>query len=68
MHSDVTPSQLPSFFLPCPQCGNRLAITKVAAPRYIDGDNFNDLEDVTYACVQCGTALITTRRQLPDTA
>jgi DNA-directed RNA polymerase subunit RPC12/RpoP len=68
MLSDITPSLLPSFLLPCPLCGSRLAIAKVAAPRYIDGDDFNDLEDVTYTCVQCGTALITTRRQLPDTA
>jgi hypothetical protein len=64
MHSDATPSQLPSFLLPCPLCGSRLAITKVAAPRYIDGDDFNDLEDVTYTCVQCRSALASTRMAL----
>jgi hypothetical protein len=61
MHSDVTQSRLPSFLFSCPPYGSRL----VAAPRYIDGDDLNDLKDVAYACVQCGKALITTMRQLP---
>jgi predicted RNA-binding Zn-ribbon protein involved in translation (DUF1610 family) len=64
----ATPSQLPSFLLPCPQCGNRMAITDVTPARYANGAESNDLEDVTHTCVQCGAALISTRRQLSGAA
>jgi predicted RNA-binding Zn-ribbon protein involved in translation (DUF1610 family) len=60
-YKDVTASHLPSFLLPCPHCGNRMAITAIAPAQYADGAESDDLEDVTHACVQCGTTLISTR-------
>jgi predicted RNA-binding Zn-ribbon protein involved in translation (DUF1610 family) len=63
-YNGVAPSHLPSFLLPCPHCGHRMAITSVAPARHDDGAESNDLEDVTHACVQCGTTLISTRRPL----
>jgi predicted RNA-binding Zn-ribbon protein involved in translation (DUF1610 family) len=69
MHcKDVAPSHLPSFLLPCPHCGDRMAITAVAPALYDDGAASNDLEDVTHTCVQCGTTLISTRPLLPSAA
>jgi DNA-directed RNA polymerase subunit RPC12/RpoP len=66
MHfKDVAPSLLPSFLLPCQHCGHRMAIAAVAPALYPNGVASNDLEDVTYGCVQCGTTLIRTIRQLP---
>jgi hypothetical protein len=61
-YDDVAQSHLPSFLLPCPHCGHRLAITAVAPARLASGAASNDLEDVTHRCVQCGTTLISTRR------
>jgi predicted RNA-binding Zn-ribbon protein involved in translation (DUF1610 family) len=61
-HKGVAPSQLPSFLLPCPHCGHRMAITSIAPARYPNGVESNDLEDVTHTCVQCGTTLTRTRR------
>jgi hypothetical protein len=63
-YKNVTPSHLPSFLLPCPHCGNRMAITSVAPALYANGAESNFLEDVTHTCVQCGTTLISTRRSL----
>jgi hypothetical protein len=60
-YKGVTASHLPSFLLPCPHCGNRMAITAVAPAQYANGAESDDLEDVTHACVQCGTTLISTR-------
>ena len=37
---DVAPSLLPSFLLPCPHCGHRMAITAVAPARYANGVEF----------------------------
>jgi hypothetical protein len=65
---DVAPSLLPSFLLPCPHCGHRMAITSIAPAPYPNGAESNDLEDVTHGCVQCGTTLISTRRSLSDEA
>ena len=65
-YKGVSPSHLPSFLLPCPLCGHRMAITSVAPARYDDGAESNDLEDVTYGCVHCGTTLISTRRPLSE--
>jgi hypothetical protein len=49
MHcKNVAPSHLPSFLLPCPQCGSRLAITAVAPARLANGAASNNLEDVTH--------------------
>jgi len=59
---DITPSRLPSFLLPCPHCGHRMAITAVAPAQFPGGVESNDLEDVTHACVQCGTSLTRTVR------
>jgi len=56
---DVAPSRLPTFLLPCPHCGRRMAITAVA-PAQFDGVQSNTLEDVTHGCPQCGTTLTRT--------
>jgi hypothetical protein len=47
-YKDVTPSHLPSFLLPCPHCGSRLAITAIAPARLGNSAASNDLEDVTH--------------------
>jgi hypothetical protein len=60
-YKNVTPSYLPSFLLPCPYCGSKLAITAVTPARYPDDTASNDLEDITHTCVQCGTKLTSTR-------
>ncbi len=59
---DVPPSGLPSFMLPCPKCGHRLMFTSVEPARLGGGASSNDLEDIIYSCVQCGTTLIRTMR------
>jgi hypothetical protein len=58
---NVAPSHLPSLLLPWLHCGNRLAITAVAAALYANGAPSNELEDATHTCVQCGATLISTR-------
>jgi len=63
-YKDVAPSRLPSFLLPCPHCGHRMAITAVCPARFDNGVESNDLEDVTHGCVQCGTTLTRTVRPL----
>jgi len=54
---EISPSRLPSFLLPCPHCGHRMAIVSVAPARLGNGSAANDLDDVTHRCVQCGTSL-----------
>ena len=58
----VALSHLPSFLLPCPHCGHRMAITAVAPARFAGSVGSNDLEDITHGCVQCGTTLTRTVR------
>jgi len=58
----VAPSHLPSFLLPCPHCGHRMAITAVTPARFAGSVGSNDLEDITHSCVQCGTTLTRTVR------
>ena len=70
-HPSVTPSRLPTFLLPCPFCGHRMAVTAVKPAMYAieaEGQNGQDteLEDVTHGCIQCGTTL--TRTILPMAA
>jgi hypothetical protein len=67
-YDDVAPSRLPSFLLPCPYCRHRMAITAVAPTRLANGDESNDLEDVTHGCVECGTTLTRTARPLSGVA
>jgi phage terminase large subunit GpA-like protein len=63
---DVAPSHLPSFILPCPHCGHRMAITAVT-PAWFNGDaESGNLEDITHGCVQCGTTLTRTVRPLAE--
>jgi hypothetical protein len=65
MHrKDVTPSRLPTFLLPCPHCGHRMAVTAVTPVRYPNGGGSNELDDVTHGCIQCGTTLTRTVRHL----
>jgi hypothetical protein len=61
-YRNVTPSHLPSFLLPCPQCRHKDAITTVAPAPYANGAAPNDLEDGTHTCGQCCTTRIRTRR------
>jgi hypothetical protein len=65
-YKDVAPSHLPSFLLPCPHCGSRLAITAIAPARLGNSAASNNLEDVTHTCVQCGMVLVSTRRPFSD--
>jgi hypothetical protein len=65
-YKDVAPSRLPSFLLPCPHCGSRLAITAIAPVRLGNTAASNDLEDVTHTCVQCGMVLVSTRGPFSD--
>jgi DNA-directed RNA polymerase subunit RPC12/RpoP len=58
----IIPSHLPSFLLPCPHCGNRMVV-KAVTPVPVDSGSeseSSDLDDITYACVQCGTTLTRT--------
>ena len=59
-YSDVAPSSLPTFLLPCTHCGRQLVITAITRTRIADGTESNDLKDVTHACVRCGTMLTRT--------
>jgi hypothetical protein len=68
-HPSVAPSRLPTFLLPCPFCGHRMAITAVRPAMYaieVEGEQDTELEDVTHGCIQCGTTL--TRTILPMAA
>jgi hypothetical protein len=58
----VPPSGLPSFMLPCTQCGHRMMFASIEPARLASGAASNDLEDITHSCVRCGTALIRTMR------
>jgi|HubBroStandDraft_4_1064222.scaffolds.fasta_scaffold2893653_1 endogenous inhibitor of DNA gyrase (YacG/DUF329 family) len=62
VRKDVSPSRLPTFLLPCPHCGQHMAITAVAPARLDGGGEANHLEDVTHGCPQCGTTLTRTVR------
>ena len=59
---DVAPSWLPTFLLPCPNCGHRMTITSVVPTKIEAGTKSSDLEDVTHGCRQCGTTLTRTIR------
>lgn len=59
---NIAPSSLPSFLLPCPHCGNRMVIREVAPVFFEDGSERSNLDDITYACVQCDTTLTRTVR------
>jgi hypothetical protein len=64
-YHNVAPSRLPTFLLPCPFCGHRMAVTSVAPTMFASEGENTELEDVTHGCVQCGTTL--TRTILPIT-
>jgi hypothetical protein len=69
-YHNVAPSRLPTFLLPCPFCGHRMAVTSVtptmfAAEVAAEGEN-TELEDVTHGCIQCGTTLIRTILPMAD--
>jgi hypothetical protein len=69
-YHNVAPSRLPTFLLPCPFCGHRMAVTSVtptmfAAEVAAEGEN-TGLEDVTHGCIQCGTTLIRTILPIAD--
>jgi hypothetical protein len=59
---DVPPSGLPSFMLPCTQCGHRVMFASVEPARLGNGATSNDLEDITHSLVQCGTTLVRAMR------
>ena len=62
----AAPSHLPSFLLPCPHCGHRMAITSVTPAQFSGSVESHDLEDITHGCVQCGTTLTRTVRLRSD--
>jgi predicted RNA-binding Zn-ribbon protein involved in translation (DUF1610 family) len=64
MHYQIAPSSLPSLFLPCPHCGDRMAVVAVEPAPLARDTASNDLEDVTHGCEQCGTTVIRTVRSL----
>ena len=51
-------SALPSFLMPCLNCGGRLVVTSVEPASSRD-----DLEDITHRCDQCGTEVTRTVRR-----
>jgi hypothetical protein len=59
---DVPLSGLPSFMVPCTQCGHRMMFASVKPARLGSGAASNDLEYITHSCVHCGTTLIRTMR------
>src|SRR5215471_5756578 len=59
----VVRSHLPSFLLPCPQCGHRMAVTAVTPARSGGGAESSNLKDITHGCMQCGTTLTRTVRR-----
>jgi len=61
-YMDVAPSHLPSLILPCPHCGQRMAITNIEPAPLAYGAACGDLEDITHTCAQCSTTLIRTMR------
>lgn len=59
---NIVTSHLPSFLLPCPQCGNRMVVRSVT-PVPVDGSAVcGDLDDINYGCVRCGTTMTRTVR------
>ena len=54
-HPHVAPSRLPTHLVPCPCCGQPLKLISVEPTPLAD-----DFEDVTEACLPCGTELIRT--------
>jgi len=61
---DIATSGLPTFLLPCPHCGHRMAVTAVAPAWFGIGIDSNEAEEITHGCVQCGTTLSRTVRPL----
>jgi predicted RNA-binding Zn-ribbon protein involved in translation (DUF1610 family) len=59
---NIVPSHLPSFLLPCPQCGNRMVVRAVTPLPFEGNAEGSNLDDITYGCVQCGTTLTRTVR------
>jgi DNA-directed RNA polymerase subunit RPC12/RpoP len=55
MRYSVGFSSLPSFIMPCPRCGHHMAVKSVEPALIGLG-----LEDITHACVDCGTELVRT--------
>jgi predicted RNA-binding Zn-ribbon protein involved in translation (DUF1610 family) len=58
----IVPSHLPSSLLPCPQCGNRMAVRSVTPLPSDGGVACANLDDITYGCVQCGATMTRTVR------
>jgi DNA-directed RNA polymerase subunit RPC12/RpoP len=51
-----------SSLLPrCTHCGHRMIFGSVEPAPLDSGTASNDLEDITYYCVQCGTTLVRTK-------
>jgi len=59
---NIVPSHLPSFLLPCPDCGNRLVVRAVVPVPFEGGTKGSNLDDITYGCVQCSATLTRTVR------
>jgi hypothetical protein len=59
---NIVPSHLPSFLLPCPQCGNRMVVRAVTPVPLADSAKTSSLDDITYGCVQCSTTMTRTVR------
>lgn len=57
----IVASSLPSLIIPCPHCLGRMVFRTIQTAE-------RDLQDMVYACAQCGTELVRTTFRTADPA